>query len=122
MAGWRTFDVLNAPLACFGVGHYISRLTFWMVSPLCVAVAILLLSAATRPSGSLADEESEEYTRRVLDRAAPWVLRTFFFAYPNVTNVAFSVFDCYDFENGDSFLVPFHPAPPLCLLAILPVR
>jgi hypothetical protein len=98
-------NVLKAPLSCLGFGSYISRLTFWMVSPAFTALVMLLVALFTHADLSIRTHGAGECVLRVLERAAPWILRMLFLAYPVVTNIAFSVFACYEFENGDEWLI-----------------
>jgi hypothetical protein len=79
-------DVLNTPLSCLGFGSYLSRLGFWMAAPGGTALVMLLVSAATHRDLSFSAHGPAGYALRVLERAAPWILRMIFLAYPYPRN------------------------------------
>ena len=118
-----SFGIDGIPLACVGADGYHARLVFWTVVPLVVVFVVTCIGAAyalrrTLPCFRAASQsESKEPAKPkgkgqmgelgelILNATLPAILRITFLAYPIVTNVAFEAFPCFDFEEGESFLI-----------------
>ena len=102
-------DLLNVtigsfvPLECLSLGTFYQQLLTTMLSPLVVALAIvvgfLLFIAAPNvdlPVGAA--------VRKAMLRALRWLLLLFYLVFPVVTSLAFRAFDCVEFDSGESYM------------------
>jgi len=111
------FEWLTSTLYCLKVDNYTQRLQLWMVLPIVLVLLIVLLSSTmmffcdrrvTHSSQQTELQVTRSFLLRLLraaERATPWILRVLFLLYPSVTNVAFSAWPCYTFDNGDQWLI-----------------
>ena len=89
------FSGASTVLDCLEMRGYLAMLKLYMVTPLAIALFILLISACralitTRRFSAMS----------LLEEALPPVLQLAFLAYPLVTNVAFDAFSCYKFKES----------------------
>jgi hypothetical protein len=113
-------------LTCMGLTGFLSQLSFWMITPIVLVIAVFIASLASLlcvrfhkisdelQGLSLAERlvrlvrtvrsERGAFSKCLLRSALPVVVRVLFFIYPLVTNVAFEAFSCYDFKH-DRFSV-----------------
>jgi hypothetical protein len=113
-------------LTCMGFGGFLSRLTFWIITPVILVSAVFIATLATllwvrlhELSDALHDvsiaerltqlvrtvrSERGAFSKRLLRAALPVVVRLLFLIYPLVTNTAFEAFSCYEFKQ-DRFSV-----------------
>ena len=94
---------VSAPMTCVGLGGYVPKLWFWVLVPFLLAALILvgaLFYLAIVKRVRLANLPS-----RLLGLALPPVIKLLFLAYPYVSNVAFSAWPCYDFEESRWLIV-----------------
>ena len=88
------FNGAGAVLECLDLRGYRRALTFYMVAPAAMAVAIVIGSL-----GRLACARNFTATA-LLQTAVPALLKLIFLAYPFVTNAAFDAFYFYRFDDG----------------------
>ena len=87
---------IGSIMQCMAMPGYLPILVMHMVTPVILAVVILLLGllylccTATLCSASA-----------LLEMVAPYLLQLFFLAYPLVTKIAFDAFSCYKFNDGE---------------------
>ena len=100
---------IGLPLQCLGLHDYVTQLFFVIVTPIGLSALILLLhflwawycccKPAAEPSGS-----RPRVFRRALLAALPTLVMLAFLVFPSVSSVAFSAFDCEEFDDGSSYL------------------
>ncbi|KAL3926142.1 MAG: hypothetical protein SGPRY_003439, partial [Prymnesium sp.] len=96
------FDAVDGLLECLDFRGYMARLATYMLTPVLIASVILLLSAVYFRADVKADVRvsGKRSLTMLLERASPFLLQLVFFAYPQVTRVAFNGFSCYDFTES----------------------
>ena len=83
-------------LTCMGVSGFFNILLLWTLLPAgCVLLIVIgcVVHLAYR---------CELSRRGLLQTALPLITRTLFILYPQVTNIAFESFSCYEFDNRTS--------------------
>ena len=86
--------IATTPLECLGLAGYVPRLSFWMLVPPVVIVAIIvgvgieakLAKACPKLFGS-GNTKDKKLGESLLVESLPLVLKALFLAYPIITNV-----------------------------------
>jgi hypothetical protein len=93
-------DGVSSVLACAGLTGYLTRLIFWMITPLVLVGAVVLLTL-----GSML--LSRRCTLMALVQGAtPLIVRLLFLLYPMIAKTGFEAFSCHPaFEDGRQFLI-----------------
>ena len=92
-------DSVGLPLPCLRIGSFFNRLLFVVLMPYVIA---LLIIAWCTSSEALA--ASSTWLKGGLIRALPYLLGLSFLAFPMVSSLAFQVFNCETFDDGNRFL------------------
>ena len=113
---------LGLPIKCMGLGSFLHRLGFMIVTPLfllvCTLVAAWLLLRQEGSPHQIESDEHKEDTQAesrgkntkqhgvpaVLLRALPMALRLLFVVFPLVSAVAVQAYDCEGFDDGTYWL------------------
>ena len=90
-------SAVGMPLECLGWSGYESKLVFFTVTPLVIALLVVLAAAIAH---SL-DATSQRAVVAIVQVAVPKVLWIFFLVYPLVTVVAFEAFPCYEIDERE---------------------
>ena len=93
--------VATTPLQCLGLGGYVIELLFWMGLPV-FAVSTVLITVVP---WSVVQRLCFKAKVSLLERVLPPVLQIMFVLYPLVMTAAFEGFPCYEFENGQGWLI-----------------
>ena len=89
------FNGMRSVLECLDMRGYIASLIIHILTPIILALLILLVAVARMLCTSQCN------TTTLLEMALPLLLKLFFVAYPVVTNLAFEAFPCYTFIEGE---------------------
>ena len=106
---------LSSLLECMDLRGYLAALAFYIVTPIAVALLIVLIVAvnvfaqsrwpekppASRKPSPTAAAAAAFTASAVLEAATPLLLQLAFISYPLVTNVAFDAFSCYELADDE---------------------
>ena len=94
----------SAVLECLGPRGYVATLTLYVVTPVGIAAAIVVIAACAMPFAKLPVktrvprlQASKDWALALFEKALPALLQLAFLAYPVVATKAFEAFSCYQF-------------------------